>query len=248
MKEKNDQNNGVPQQGGAAQAQPVLDPLQPTGSNGPCTNVAQRSGAKFMSGQDNTGPSHTPQPKVQRNKTRMGFVYAIQMVDTNRWKIGWVKSRESLKDHLARLQRGYGQRLEVRALKAMRMAEKNRLRWALSIDGVCDRCSGELLPPTLAGGPASMADHRTGAMGRIRQDQAPRCLARTATSVDRTAGGLAMGTNRFNSGVDTSSVTHWCRSTLLTDHETRMMGRTAMSMMLAAVNETRFVGGHINKS
>lgn len=92
-----------------------------------------------MNGQDDTGPSHTPQPKARRSKTRMGFVYALQMGETNRWKIGWVKNRESLKDHLGRLQRGCGERLEVRALKATRMAEKNRLRWAM----IMDWCSGD---------------------------------------------------------------------------------------------------------
>ena len=56
------------------------------------------------------------------------------MGETNRWKIGEVKNRESLKYHLARLQRGCGERLEVRALKATRMAEKNRLRWAMIMD------------------------------------------------------------------------------------------------------------------
>lgn len=134
MKAKNEQNNGVPQQGGAAQTQPVLDPLQPTASNGPCTNAATHPGGKLTNGQDNTGPSQPPPPKAHRRKTRMGFVYALQMSDTNRWKIGWVKSHESLKDHLARLRRGCGQRLEVRALKATRMAEKNRLRWAMIMD------------------------------------------------------------------------------------------------------------------
>ena len=92
-----------------------------------------------MNGQDDTGPSPTPPPKAPRSRTRMGFVYALQLGKTNRWKIGWVKSRESLKDHLARLQRGCGQRLEVRALKATRMAEKNRLRWAM----IMDWCGGD---------------------------------------------------------------------------------------------------------
>ena len=92
-----------------------------------------------MNGQDNTGPSHTPPPKARRSKTRMGFVYALQMGETNMWKIGWVKSHESLKDHLGRLQRGCGEHLEVRALKSTRMAEKNRLRWAM----IMDWCGGD---------------------------------------------------------------------------------------------------------
>lgn len=61
----------------------------------------------------------------------MGFVYALQMGETDSWKIGWVKSRESLVDHLARLQRGCRERLTVRALKRTRMAEKNQLRWEM---------------------------------------------------------------------------------------------------------------------
>ena len=63
MKEKNEQNDGAPQQGGANQPQAVPAPVQPAASTSPCPNVAQRPGAKLVNGQDNTGPSATPQTK-----------------------------------------------------------------------------------------------------------------------------------------------------------------------------------------
>ena len=49
-------------------------------------------------------------------------------------------------------------------------------------------------------------------------------------------------------GLIRDQVTHWCHSTHLTDHETRMMGRTTIGVIIADVNETHFVGGHSNKS
>ena len=139
MRQNNNQNIGAPQQSGPTQPQQALNPLQPAASTGPSTDAATRPSEKSTNRQDKAGPSKTPKPKAHRHKTRMGFVYALQKGETQRWKIGWVKSRKSLKNHLARLQRNCEERLEVRALKATRMAEKNRLRW----DMIMDWCGGD---------------------------------------------------------------------------------------------------------